>query len=165
MKILFLHGWTSSSGGRKPTFLADHSHEVFNPGLPEEDFAEAVRIAEQEFDVHRPDVVVGSSRGGAMAMNVKAGATPLVLLCPAWEKWGMATTVRSNTVILHSRADGVIAFEESEELIRNSGLPASAMVEVGSDHRLATAEPLDAMLKVCEKSIELVDVTVYYRFR
>ena len=78
MKILFLHGWTASSDGRKPTFLADHGHEVFNPGLPEENFAEAVRIAKQEFDVHRPDVVVGSSRGGAMAMNVKAGATPLL---------------------------------------------------------------------------------------
>jgi hypothetical protein len=37
-----------------------------------------------EFDQHHPDVVVGSSRGGAVAMNIDAGAAPLVLLCPAW---------------------------------------------------------------------------------
>ena len=30
------------------------------------------------------------------------------------------------------------------------GLPASALVEVGSDHRLADPEPLAAMLRACE---------------
>jgi hypothetical protein len=28
MKILFLHGWTSTPGGKKPTFLKAHGHEV-----------------------------------------------------------------------------------------------------------------------------------------
>ena len=45
MKILFLHGWQSVPGGVKPTFLARHGHEVVNPKLPDDDFAEAVRIA------------------------------------------------------------------------------------------------------------------------
>ena len=86
MRILFLHGRQSVPGGVKPTFLAQHGHEVINPALPEEDFTEAVRIAQAEFDKHRPDVVVGSSRGGAVAMNLDSGDTPLVLLCPAWRK-------------------------------------------------------------------------------
>ena len=68
MKILFLHGWTSTPGGRKPTYLKDHGHEILNPALPDEDFDEAVRIAQAEFDQHQPDVVVGSSRGGAVAV-------------------------------------------------------------------------------------------------
>jgi len=45
MRILFLHGWTSTPGGKKPTFLNDHGHEVINPALPDDDFEEAVRIA------------------------------------------------------------------------------------------------------------------------
>lgn len=53
------------------------------------------------------------------------------------------------TVILHSRADDVVLFAHSEELVRNSGLPASALV-VGTDHRLADPEPLEAMLRACE---------------
>jgi len=85
--------------------MKHHGHEVINPKLPDEDFAEAVRIAQAEFDQHQPAVVVGSSRGGAV---------------------------------------------DSEELVRNSGLPASALIEVGDDHRLADPEPLRKMLEACE---------------
>ncbi len=127
MRILFLHGWTSVAGGVKPTFLKDHGHTVFNPKLPEE----AVQIAHEEFDKHKPHVVIGSSQGGAVAMNIKSGDTRLILLCPAWIQWGSVRRVKPHTVILHSRADDVISFGDSEELVRTSGLPASALIEVG----------------------------------
>ncbi len=74
MKVLFLHGWNSAVGGVKPTYLNDHGHEVINPALPHEDMQEAVRIAQAEFDKHRPQVVVSSSRGGAVAMNINSGS-------------------------------------------------------------------------------------------
>jgi alpha-beta hydrolase superfamily lysophospholipase len=151
MKVLFLHGWRSVPGGVKPTFLARHGHEVINPNLSDEDFAEAVRVAQSEFDKHQPRVVVGSSRGGAVAMNIDSGRSKLVLLCPAWKKWGTAKTVKSGTVILHSRADDVVPFADSEELVRNSRMPLSALIEVGTDHRLADPEPLAAMLAACEE--------------
>ena len=147
MTILFLHGWQSVPGGVKPTYLKDHGHTVINPKLPDEDFAEAVRIFQAEFDQHRPDVVVGSSRGGAVAMNIMSGDTPLVLLCPARKRYETATTVKKNAVILHSRADDVEPFADSEELAKVSG---ATLVEVGSDHRLADPEPLTAMLRSCE---------------
>jgi hypothetical protein len=64
VKLLFLHGWTSTPGGLKPTYLKNHGHEVLNPALPDDDFQEAVvRIAQAEFDQGHPDVVVGSPRG------------------------------------------------------------------------------------------------------
>jgi hypothetical protein len=80
-------------------------------------------------------------------MNINSGDARLVLLCPAWKNWGTARTVKPGTVILHSRADDVIPFEEGEELAKNSG---ATIIEVGSDHRLADPEPLEAMLRVCE---------------
>jgi len=150
MTILVLHGWQSVPGGVKPTFLAQHGHEVINPKLRDDDFEETVKIAQAEFDKHQPDVVVGSSRGGAVAMNVNSGSTKLVLLCPAWKKWGTTKTVKPGTVILHSRADDVVPFTHSEELVRNSGLTASALIEVGTDHRLADPEPLARMLEASE---------------
>ena len=146
MKVLFLHGWQSVPGGVKPTFLKDHGHEVVNPALPDDDFNDAVRIAQAEFDKHQPDVVVGSSRGGAVAMNINSGEAKLVLLCPAWKKWGTARTVKPGSVILHSRADDVVPFADSEELARASG---ATLIEVGNDHRLADPEPLAAMLMAC----------------
>ena len=144
MKVLFLHGWQSVPGGVKPTYLKDHGHTVINPKLPDDNMEEAVRIAQAEFDQHYPQVVVGSSRGGAVAMNINSGEARLVLLCPAWKKWGTARTVKHGTVILHSRADDVVPFADSEELARNSG---GTLIEVGTDHRLADPEPLAAMLK------------------
>ena len=85
-------------------------------------------------------------------MNIDSGDARLVLLCPAWKKFGTAKTVKSGTTILHSRADGVIPFADSEDLVKKSGLSSSALIEVGSDHRLADPEPLAAMLKVCKGS-------------
>lgn len=157
MKILFLHGWTSVPGGRKPTYLRDHGHEVINPALPDDDFDESVRISQAVYEEHHADVIVGSSRGGAVAVNMNSGDTPLVLLCPAWKKWGTAKTVKPNTIILHSRQDDVIPFADSEELLANSGLSPETMIEIGNDHRLADPEPLETMLDVCERVATLRD--------
>ena len=41
--------------------------------------------------------------------------------------------------------------------MRVSGLPESALIVVGSDHRLADPEPLRAMLEACERSAEKED--------
>jgi hypothetical protein len=150
MKILFLHGWQSTPGGVKPTYLKDHGQEVLNPALPDDDFDAAVRIAQAEFDRHHPDVVVGSSGGGAVAMNIKVDA-PLVLLCPAWKRWGTATTVTPGTEILHARADDVVPFSDSEGLVGNSDLPPEALIVVGHEHRLADPESLGKMLEAVEK--------------
>jgi hypothetical protein len=147
MNILFLHGWKSTPGGLKPTYLKDHGHEVANPHLPDDDFDAAVRIAQSQFDQSHIDVVVGSSRGGAVAMNIESGETPLVLLCPAWKTWGTANTVKPNTTILHSRDDETVPFADSEELIRNSGLPSESLIEVGFEHRLADEESLGMMVR------------------
>jgi predicted esterase YcpF (UPF0227 family) len=147
MKILFLHGWQSAPGGRKPTYLRDHGCEVINPKLDDDDFDLALRTAQAEFDRHTPDVIVGSSRGGAVAMNVQAGDTPQVLLCPAWKNWGGARTVKPGTVILHSREDEVIPYEHSVELAEASG---ATLIEVGKDHRLADTESLEVMIWACK---------------
>lgn len=55
--------------------------------------------------------------------------------------------------ILHSRADNVVSFADSEELVRNSGLPSSALVEVGTEHRLADEESLEKMLEAMERAL------------
>ncbi len=150
MKIMFLHGWHSVPGGVKPSYLAKHGHEIVNPALDDDDFDQAVRTAQAEYSGQRPDVIVGSSRGGAVAMNIDTGTTPLVLLCPAWKRWGSVKKARPGTVVLHSEADDVIPFADSRELMRVSGLPESALIVVSNDHRLADPKPMQTMLFACE---------------
>jgi len=51
-------------------------------------------------------------------MNINGGNARLVLLCPAWRKHGTARAVKPGTVILHARADDVVPFADSEELVK-----------------------------------------------
>src|SRR4051794_37851415 len=81
--------------------------------------------------------------------RLAVGPWRLVLLCPAWRKYGMARTVRPSTVILHSRADDVIPFADSEELPKTR----ARLVEIGTVHRLADPEPLGAMSRACGRMI------------
>ena len=154
MRILYLNGWNSVVGGVKPTYLKSHGHNVYEPALDHEDFQAALRTAQIAFDEHQPDVVVGSSRGGAVAININSNSVRLVLICPAWRKWGSAKNVKPGTQILHSRADDVVPFEDSVERLANSGLPECALIEVGQDHRLADPEPLEALLRAVEGRFE-----------
>jgi hypothetical protein len=61
--------------------------------------------------------------------------------------------VKPNTVILHSRADEVVPFSDSVELVKNRRLPSSALIEVGTDHRLADEESLKRMVAVVAKRL------------
>lgn len=155
MKILFLHGWTATPDGVKPGYLARHGHQVFAPLLPPDDFDASVRIAQEVVDREQPQVIVGMSRGAGVAMNVRAGAIPLVLLCPGWKRWGTVKTVKPGTIILHSPSDDIVPFATSEELVQQSGLPASALVATGVDHRLGDPESMAAMLAACESAAKL----------
>ena len=145
MNILFLHGYGSDPDGIRPTFLKESGYEVVHPALPDEDFHESARIAQQAFDEGQPDVVVGSSRGGAVAMNIDTGETPVVLIAPAWKKWGTATSVKAATIILHSANDDVVPIEGSRELLRRSGLADDHLVVAGENHRMVDEAAFGAL--------------------
>lgn len=149
-KILFLHGWHSVVGGVKPTSLQKAGFQVLNPALDDHDFDLALRTAQTVYDRESPDVIVGSSRGGAIAMNLSSGNTPMVLLCPAWRNWGNSKQLKPNSMILHSRLDDVIPFEDSVQLVAQSHLPEDILIEVGHDHRLADEQSLAVLRWACE---------------
>ncbi len=154
MKILYLHGWKSGPGSTKASWLASHGHEVCDPLLSADDFALALQAAQGSFAAFAPDLIVGSSRGGAVAINLDAGAVPRVLLCPAWKHWGEASTVPPGTVILHSRMDETVPFANSVELLAQSGLGEGSLVETGSDHRLSDSDSLQRLLEACLRSVK-----------
>jgi hypothetical protein len=151
MKVLFLHDLQSYDDKAIPDFLSRSGNDVFNPALDDSEFEAAVRTAQVEYDKHQPDVIIGSSRGGAIAMNLNSGETPLILLCPAWKNWGTVMKLKPEAAILHSRQDDMTPFSDSEEIVANSGLPRGTLIEVGDDHRLTSPEPLKAMREACER--------------
>ena len=136
LKILFLSGYGSRPGEINPTTLRAHSHSVVEPNLPDSNFARSVTLAQRVFNRHQPDVVVGWSRGGAVAMSIDTKYAPLILIAPAWKNWGTMTAVKPEVTILHSPHDDLVSIEDSQELLRNSGLPQEHLVAVGEDHRM-----------------------------
>jgi hypothetical protein len=155
MKILFLHGFGSDPNGIRPAFLRSSGYDVAHPALPDDDFDESLRIAQQAFDEQPPDVLVGSSRGGTVAMNIDTRDVPLVLIAPAWTKWGSASTVGPKTIILHSDQDDVVPIDESRRLIQESGLPEDRLIVAGRNHRMVDDEAFMALLEALGGVAEL----------
>ena len=155
MKILFLHGFGSDPNGIRPTFLEQQGYDVIHPALNDLDFEASVHTAKEAFDRHRPDVVVGSSRGGAVALSFLAPETPLVLIAPAWSKWGKQATVGPATLILHSRHDDVVPIENSRELLRQSGSPEERLIVVGQNHKMTDRAAFEALIAAIERVGEM----------
>ena len=143
--VLFLHGLESKPGGTKPTYLENNGYCVLNPKLPKYSFEESISIAQAAIDSDCPDVIVGSSRGAAVAMCLDPGPAKLVLLAPAWKHFALSAgkTVDSTAMILHSKDDVIVKYEDSQELAETCN---ATLVTVGECHRMRDADALEAML-------------------
>jgi|APSaa5957512622_1039677.scaffolds.fasta_scaffold118815_2 hypothetical protein len=138
-KILFLHGLESSPTSSKVQFLIGRGHEVIAPALPKGSWSESLSIAQSAVEELTPDIIVGSSRGGALAMNINPGRAKLILIAPAYKKYGNAQHIPAGTVIVHSPLDEVIPFDDSVELAMGSGV---MLVAGGKSHRMSDPEAL-----------------------
>ena len=58
----------------------------------------------------------------------------MILLCPAWKRWGKANTVKPGTQILHSREDEVIPFAHGEALLAAAAGPKRSLWVPGATH-------------------------------
>ncbi len=155
MRVLFLHGLESKPGGSKARFLQEAGYDVLNPALPRESFEDSVNIAQDVIDNMQPDLVVGSSRGGAVAMSVSTRGAPVVLIAPGWKRfmneqqvgeWNIRCEPQK-TIILHSRNDDIIPIEDSYDLNAGNNMK---IVEVGECHRMSDEDALAAMLDVVQ---------------
>ena len=139
MKILFLHGLESLPGGSKVEYLRGLGHDVLNPLLPKDDFEESVRIAQEEVDLEAPDLIVGSSRGGAVAMAIDPGRARLILIAPAWKHFEVPASAPANTDVLHCTTDDKVMFQDSQKL------QGANLVPCGESHRMDDETALAAL--------------------
>lgn len=145
-KVLFLHGLESKPGGAKPRLLEKEGYIVFNPGLPRSSFEESIKIAQKVVDEEDPDVIVGSSRGGAIAMCVNPRGAKLVLIAAAWQRFGgniHQGKIKSDCVIIHSDQDKIVDIDDSVALANQTGHP---LLTVGKCHRMNDSDALEGML-------------------
>ena len=128
-------------------FMLKQSRQIYSKWVAE---------AQAAYDSLQPDLVVGSSRGGSVAMTMQvADDVPVILLAPAykWFGWigGSTSTKHPNVTVVHSSQDETIPFAESEELCRNC--PQVKLIEAGSDHSLNTPEGTAVWVKAARDLI------------
>jgi predicted esterase len=156
LRVLFLHGLHSNQWGAKSLALIARGHDVLTPELPgdwttavgakipflfsgrrERHWNNALQIAEESYEAFEPDVVVGSSRGGAIAMALvqkQKAQVPHVLVAPAWRLFGVKPIVGEKCIIYHGTLDTLVSIEDSRELQRKN--PQAVLIEVEDDHQV-----------------------------
>jgi len=151
IKILFLHGLEGTPEGTKPKFLKEQGYRVVAPVLPRDNWDLSVKRAEDCFLNFRPDIVVGSSRGGAVATAFPTGDVPKILIAPAYKKFGVKDPiVDKTTTILHYADDKLVPYEDSIKLcepVQNERF-GPQLIECGSSHRMSDEEALGELLNV-----------------
>jgi len=142
MRVLFCHGKEGNPNGTKAVTIGKMPDTiVVTPKLTnsydESDFLNDLTIVEAL--ANGADVLVGSSRGGALVCQVRTKQRK-VLVAPAWKKFSVLPHLTKDDVILHSRNDDLVPFEDSLALVELFGCK---LIECGVDHRMSDAETLE----------------------
>lgn len=140
LKVHFIHGLESSPGGAKATFLAER-FDAETPAMDTGDFDACVSLHAEALRRRPPDVVVGSSFGGAVLVKLlQTGAWrgPTVLLAQAARHFGVEERLPDDVPVLvvHGTADDVVSVEDSRRLAATGTPSRVRFVEVEDGHRL-----------------------------
>ena len=142
-QLLFLHGlFSNGEHSSKANALRFAGYDVTAPPLNNWCFWWACHSV--KLDQIKPDVIVGSSRGGAIALNLDTNL-PLVLLAPAWKYYGMKKDFTNPCVIIHGKNDTLIPYEDSIELVNMN--PNARLYIVNDDHQLNKYETHRLMIQ------------------
>lgn len=143
-KVLFLHGLEGRPNGRKGSWLAER-YSVVAPVLvtdkdQNENLTQSVDIARKAIEQHEPEIVVGSSFGGAVALKcIQDGVWkgPSVLLAQAGIKYGLPSKVPSTSeiILIHSTEDTIVDHSDSALIARSNNYRVELWSTEG-DHRL-----------------------------
>ena len=120
------------------------------PRLMRRVFRRSVAVQLALLSANQVDAVVGSSFGGAVALELLVSGAwkgPTVLLCPAHRRvagraWRPAPTLpldATKVLVVHGRQDETVPIDHSRSLVRGT---SAKLIEVDDEHRLAaTATP------------------------
>jgi hypothetical protein len=161
LRVLFAHGLESSPQGSKARLFAEH-FTALTPSMNTRDIESCIAVHTQAIRDFRPDVVVGSSFGGAVVVALLmrgAWRGPTLLLAQAAYHYDRNARLPDGVpvTLVHALEDDVVAIDESRRLA-STGKPACVeLIERNDDHALTAmvssgelvALTLRAAAKVC----------------
>jgi len=150
-KILFLHGREGTPEGSKVTHLRDCGYRVIAPVLPKDSLDLSIKRAQNCFDAFLPDIIIGSSRGGAVACSIKGSNTPKILIAPAYNKFRcQINDIDDSTIVLHCPDDDIVSFEDSKNLVEAFNVDLRSC---GICHRMKDPDALKNLITAIEEQL------------
>lgn len=141
-RVLFAHGKEGNPNGTKAKMLK----EKFGALVPKlTNSFELVDFLEDLDHIENigqsVDVMIGSSRGGALVAQVRNPNVRKILICPAWKRFDalLLPFLNEDDIIIHSKSDNLVLFEDSVLLKETFGC---TLIEAGYDHRMGDDETL-----------------------
>lgn len=136
----FIHGLEGSPRGTKGRYLARH-FETRAPAMDTRDFEGCVTQQAEALAAFRPDVLVGSSFGGAVAVALLDRGLwrgPTLLLAQGSQHLGQAAPLPEGVTVwlVHGTKDALIDAEDSRALARTGSPDRVRVIEVDDDHAL-----------------------------
>ncbi len=140
IKVQFIHGLEGSPQGKKARLLARH-FEARTPSMDTTDFESCVEVQRQTLREFQPEILVGSSFGGAVAVALlQRGewAGPTLLLAQAAEHFGLRPQLPDGVPIwiVHGSRDDVVDPDDSRRLAAAGSPKWVRWIEVDDDHSL-----------------------------
>lgn len=156
LRVHFIHGLEGSPQGAKPRFLAQH-FDTTTPSMDTSDLEGAIATQAAALAASEPDVLVGSSFGGAVALSLLDRGLwrgPTVLLAAAAARLGVPNRIPAGVTatVVHGTSDVVIPIEDSRALAASGDRVRS--VEVDDDHRLSTLLETGSLAEIVRETYD-----------
>jgi predicted esterase len=140
MRVQFIHGFEGNPQGAKARLLAKH-FETLTPAMDTSDFATCVAIQAEALASFRPDLLVGSSFGAAVVVELLQRGLwrgPTLLLAQAALKRGPSAQLPQGVRVwlVHGLRDELIDIEDSRRLARTGTPELVRLIELDDDHAL-----------------------------
>jgi pimeloyl-ACP methyl ester carboxylesterase len=141
LRVQFVHGLESSPQSSKAVALA-RAFTAETPAMDTRDFESCVTVHADAIARFQPDVLVGSSFGGAVAVALlerQLWRGPTLLLAQAAVLYRADACLPGGVRVLlvHARQDSVVPIEHSRTLARTGTAGLVELVEVDDNHALS----------------------------
>lgn len=140
LRVQFVHGLEGSPQGSKARVLAEH-FDARTPAMNTKDFDGCVATQAEVLAEFEPEVLIGSSFGGAVAVALLQRGLwrgPTLLLAQAALHYDASARLPDDVTVwlVHGQGDDIVDPDESRRLARTGTPQRVRLIEVEDDHPL-----------------------------
>lgn len=158
LRVQFAHGLESSPQGIKAKLLSQH-FVTETPAMNTRDFESCVALHAGTVMRFRPDVLVGSSFGGAVAVALlerELYRGPTLLLAQAAVMYRANARLPANVRVLlvHAREDEVVPYAGSVQLAASGTQSLVELIERSDNHALSKLTESGELIELVKRTAQ-----------